>query len=389
MRKKKIVDSGKDTFLIKGRGISKGCQVCLKGAKTVLFLNGMCQNPDHCYWYCPISEERKNKSLMFANEIQITTKEEILDEINNTDALGMSITGGDPLFPPNIESTLEIIRFIKLKMGKKFHIHLYSNGINFDEDLAVDLAKAGLDEIRFNPSLNNWNVINLALNKGMKVGAEVPLIPQDRYLNELKQFILFLDKIGADFINLNEFEYSVSNSIHLKDRGFELKNGTIASVKNSKEMAFELIESMSSKVSIKIHFCTIIAKDYWQLSKRYYRRAKKIRKSYESISPEGLLIYSQIEGPLNHLNELKEEILNITNLKPNLIEIDSAGLKLPVITALNDDIIQLVNKRGLKFYIQEITPFREEKYKQITEKTPIDVFREEFGLNEDKKSQDQ
>ncbi|MHA1105682.1 MAG: 4Fe-4S cluster-binding domain-containing protein [Promethearchaeota archaeon] len=388
MRKKRIVNSGKDTFLIKGRGIPKGCQICLKGAKTVLFLNGLCQNPDHCYWYCPLSEERKNKSLMYANEIQINSKEEILDEINNTEALGMSITGGDPLFPPNIESTLEIIRFIKHKMGKKFHIHLYSNGVNFDENLAVDLAKTGLDEIRFNPSRNNWNVINLALKKGMKVGAEVPLIPQKKYLTELEQFIMFLDKIGTDFINLNEFEYSVSNSTYLKERGFELKNGTIASVKNSKEMAFELIERMAPKVSIKIHFCTVIAKDYWQLSKRYYRRAKKIRKSYESITPEGLLIYSQIEGPIDQLNELKEEILKITNLKPHHLELDNAALKLPVNTALNDDIIQLVNNRGLEFYIQEITPFREEKYKQITEKSPINVFREEFKLNEDRKNQD-
>jgi len=389
MRKKRIVDSGKDNLLIKGRGIPKGCQICLKGAKTVLFLNGWCQNPDHCYWYCPISEERKNKSLMFANEIQITTKEEILDEIYNTDARGMSITGGDPLFPPNIESTLEIIRFIKLKMGKKFHIHLYSNGVNFDENLAVNLANAGLDEIRFNPSRNNWNVILLALKKGMKVGAEVPLIPQDKYLNDIEHFILFLDKIGADFINLNEFEYSESNCIHLKNRGFELKKGTMASVKNSKEMAYELIKRISSKVTIKIHFCTTITKDYWQLSKRYNRRAKKIRKSYESISPEGLLIYSQIEGPLDYLNEMKEELLKRTNLKPKDLEIDNSVLKLPVITALNDEIIQLVNSKGLKCYIQEITPFREEKYKQITEKTPINVFREELGLNEDRKSQDQ
>jgi len=154
-------------------------------------------------------------------------------------------------------------------------------------------------------------------------------------------------------------------------------------------MAYELIKRISPKVSIKIHFCTSITKDYWQLSKRYYRRAKKIQKSYESISLEGLLIYSQIEGPLDDLNELKEELLKMTNLKPKYFEIDNSVLKLPVNTALNDEIIQLVNSKGLKCYIQEITPFREEKYKQITEKTPINVFREELGLNEDRKSQDQ
>jgi len=389
MRKKRIVNSGKETFFIKGRGIPTGCKACLKGAKTVLFLNGLCQNPDHCYWYCPISEERKNQSLMFANEIQITTKEEILDEINKTDALGMSITGGDPLFTPNIESTLEIIRFIRQKMGAKFHIHLYTNGINFDENLALDLANSGLDEIRFNPSRKNWNVIDLALKKGMQVGAEVPLIPQKSYLDEIEQLIIYLDKIGADFINLNEFEYSVTNSTHLKDRGFELKNGTIASVKNSHKMALELIERMAPKVSIKIHFCTIIAKDYWQLSKRYYRRSKRIRKPYESISPEGLLIYSQIEGQLDQLNEIKEEILKLSKLKPHHLELDEEGLKLPFNAALNDNLIQLIEKRGLKFSILEITPFREEKYKQITEKSPIGVFQEEFRLNEDRKNQDQ
>jgi len=386
MRKKKIINSGKETFFIKRRGIPRGCKLCLKGAKTVLFLNGLCQNPDHCYWYCPISEERKNNSLRFANEIQITTKEEILEEINKTDAMGMSITGGDPLFTPNIKSTLEIIRFIKQKKGAKFHIHIYTNGVNFDENLALELANSGLDEIRFNPSRKNWNVIDLALKKGMRVGAEVPLIPQEDYIKELEELIIYLDKIGADFINLNEFEYSITNSTNLKERSFELKYGTIASVKNSYEMALDLLDRMAPKVSIKIHFCTTFAKDHWQLSKRYYRRAKKIRKSYESISPEGLLIFSQIEGSSDQLNEIKEQILKISRLKPHLLEIDEEGLKLPFSVALNDDLIQLINKSGLKFYILETTPFREQKYRQITEKSPIDSFREEIGLNEDRKS---
>lgn len=207
----------------------------------------------------------------------------------------------------------------------------------------------------------------------------MPLIPQEKYLNELEQFIIYLDKIGADFINLNEFEYSETNSAQLKDRGFKLKNGTIASVENSNEMALELIERMAPKVSIKIHFCTTIAKDFWQLSNRYYRRAKKIRKPYESISPEGLLIYGQIEGPLDQLNEIKKEILKTSKLKPTHLEIDEEGLKLPINVALNDDLIQLINKSGLKLYILEITPFRENIYKQITEKSPIDAFQDGFG----------
>ena len=62
MREPVIKESEAHTFYIKKRGISKGCQQCLKGTKAVLFLNGICQNPEHCRWYCPISEKRKGKN---------------------------------------------------------------------------------------------------------------------------------------------------------------------------------------------------------------------------------------------------------------------------------------------------------------------------------------
>ncbi|MBY9010475.1 MAG: radical SAM protein, partial [Candidatus Lokiarchaeota archaeon] len=227
-----ILESKAHTFYVKKKGIPKGCQQCLKGTKAVLFLNGTCQSPKHCWWYCPISEKRKGKEDTYINEIQISSKEQILHELKAINAKGMSITGGDPLYEPNLNKTLEYIKFVKKNKGKKFHIHLYTNSLNFSEEIAVKLARAGLDEIRFNPSKENWNVIKYALNKGMSVGAEVPVIPEVEYIENLKKFIFYLNKIGADFINLNEFEYSLPNSQNLKDRNFKLEAGTIASVKN-------------------------------------------------------------------------------------------------------------------------------------------------------------
>ncbi|MFX1268591.1 MAG: hypothetical protein ACFFAK_11585, partial [Promethearchaeota archaeon] len=75
MKKSKIAKSKAETYFIKGRGIPKGCRLCLIGAKTVLFINGLCQNPKHCYWYCPISDERKGKDFTYANEIKIKSKD--------------------------------------------------------------------------------------------------------------------------------------------------------------------------------------------------------------------------------------------------------------------------------------------------------------------------
>ena len=106
MKKVKIAKSEGETYYIKGMGIPKGCKYCLKGSKVVLFLNGICQKPDHCSWYCPISEERRGKNLTFADEIEINTKEELRKEINLINAKGMSITGGEPLSELNFEKCI-------------------------------------------------------------------------------------------------------------------------------------------------------------------------------------------------------------------------------------------------------------------------------------------
>jgi len=381
MRDPVILESRAHTFYIKKEGIPKGCQQCLKGTKAVLFLNGICQNPKHCWWYCPISEKRKGKKDTYINEILITSKEQILQELKAINAKGMSITGGDPLYKPNLKKTLEYIRFVKENKGKKFHIHLYTNGLNFSNEIAAKLARTGLDEIRFNPSKENWNVLKYALNKGMSVGAEVPVIPEVEYIENLKKFIFYLNEIGADFINLNEFEYSLPNSQNLKDRNFKLEAGTIASVKNSKDCAIKLIHDIVPNVSIKIHFCTVIAKDYWQLRERYLRRAKTIKLLYEEITRDGLLLYALIEGEKKDIKAFCDLLLSELKIPQNFISYETTNIKLPIKFAMEELFMELLIQHNLQGYIIEMTPFREEKYQQITEKTPIRLFKEEMGLN--------
>ncbi|MFX1273998.1 MAG: radical SAM protein [Promethearchaeota archaeon] len=379
--KKKIIESKEGTFYIKGRGMPKGCELCLKGAKVVLFLNGICQIPGHCSWYCPISEERKGKDSTYANEIKISNKEELLEEINKIDAKGMSITGGEPLYNSNLDKTLDYIKYVKMKKGKSFHVHLYTNGINFDDKIAKKLSKAGLDEIRFNPPKNKWSNIQYALNKGISVGAEVPVIPESHSIKELEDFIVYLDNIGAEFINLNEFEYCFPNSQHLKDKGFKLKEGTIASVENSFMTAIDMIKKIRSRVLVKIHFCSIIAKDYHQLKNRYYRRAKAIKLPYEKVTKEGLLIYAEIEGRSENIIILQDILVKKYNLPPDHMPIKNNKLLLPINITLNEKFISLLDRFNMDCRIVEIIPFRDESYFQITESTPIKVFMKELDDN--------
>jgi pyruvate formate-lyase activating enzyme-like uncharacterized protein len=381
MKKTKIVKSKAETYYIKGRSIPKGCKYCLKGTKVVLFLNGICQKPDHCSWYCPISEERRGKTSTFADEIEINTKEEIIHEIDLINAKGMSITGGEPLSEFNLGKTIDYITFIKHIKGEKFHIHLYTNGINFNETIAKRLSLAGLDEIRFHSAKKDWNNIKNALNKKMSVGAEVPVIPGDENFKFLEEFVHYLDNIGVDFINLNEFEFCFSNSRSLKERGFNLKKDSIAAVINSKETAFSLIRNIGPKVSLKMHFCSTRAKDYYQLKNRYYRRAKNIKLPYEVITNEGLLIYSQIEGSYKNLEKFYEILLFDLKIPKKYISFDRKTIRIPFYYSIEDQFTLLLENYEVKGYIIEMTPFRELKYQQITEKTPIKIFKKEYGFN--------
>ncbi|MFW9971669.1 MAG: radical SAM protein [Candidatus Odinarchaeota archaeon] len=381
MRKVKLEKTKEETYYIKGRSIPKGCKFCLKGSKVVLFLNGICQKPDHCFWYCPISDERKDKDITFANEIQIKNKDELIEEIDLINAQGMSITGGEPLSVINIEKTLDYITYIKNVKGKKFHVHLYTNGLTFNEEIAKKLSIAGLDEIRFHPARKSWVNIKAALNKGLSVGVEVPSIPDIKNIKLLEELVYYLDKIGADFINLNEFEYCFPNSQSLKDRGFRLEKNSIAAVINSRKTALNLIRKLGPEVSIKMHFCSIRAKDYHQLKNRYIRRAKNIKLPYEVITEEGLLIYAEIEGEKRDLTKFYELLKSDFKIHDKLLIYDENYIRMPFYISIEDQVLSLIEQHELKGYIIEITPFRDLKYKQITEKTPITLFKQEYGFN--------
>ncbi len=384
MKKVHILESKGKTYYLKRRGLPKGCQYCLKGQKAILFLNGICQKPNHCSFYCPLSEERKDKEVTFVDEIEISSKEELLEEIHKINAKGMSITGGEPLSVLNLEKTLNYIEYVKSNKGEKFHVHLYTNGLNFTEKIAKKLSEAGLDEIRFHPPKDKWDNIQIALNRGYSVGVEVPVIPEESDLKNLEELIIFLDKIGAEFINLNEFEMCVTNSKALKQKGFTLKEDTIASVVSSKEMALDLIKKLGTKVSIKIHFCSIIAKDYYQLKNRYLRRAKTIKLPYEVINNEGLLLFAQIYGNKDKLELFYYFLLSNIKIPKKKLILEKEYLKLPYYIVIDNNFKDLLKRFELKGNIIEITPFRNPKYQQITETTPIEVFRKEIGLYEDK-----
>ena len=230
----------------------------------------------------------------------------------------------------------------------------------------------------------DYNTVNNLKIHRFSVNYDLPLEEKIIFIKNLEDFIIYLDEIGADFINLNEFEYCFPNSKCLKDRGFNLREGTIASVKESYEMAIDLITRISNKVSMKIHFCTIRAKDTFQLTNRYLRRAKKIKLPYEEITEEGLLLYGQIEGKKTLLEKLYHLLISDLKIPKKFISLEENTIKLPYYIAIEDEIIRFLDEYDLNGYILEVLPFRRIKYRQITEITPVKVFKEEVVIDENR-----
>ncbi len=330
--------------------LPEGCKLCIKGAKMVLFVTGICS--ERCF-YCPLSEERKNKDVIFADEMPVESEEDIIYESKMISAEGASITGGDPL--ERIERTIKYIRLLKETFGKNFHIHLYTTGRKLTRKIIKDLESAGLDEIRFHIRSGTWHAIELALQTKMDVGIEIPVLPGT--LEYLQRIAIRAELRGVKFLNLNELEYSETNFENMVKRGYLMKDDISAAIKESNETAMEFLKWASKRLKkLNVHYCTSKLKDGTQLRNRLKRRAKNIAKEYEQITDEGLLILGIIKiiGILNIndlINQIKNEFgipneLFVFNEKRNRIETTPK-----IIENLGNEIKQILEQHNIDFEI--------------------------------------
>ena len=280
--------------------LAKGCELCVKGEKLVLYITGLC--PRRC-WYCPLSERRKNKDVVFINEWESSSLNDLKREVELCQSKGAGITGGDPL--SKLDRTITYIKFMKENFGEGFHIHLYTS---FDlvtkENLSL-LYNAGLDEIRFHADLDTrnenisgqfetssnsddklWGKVDIANEFKWDVGVEIPAIPDK--LSQIKKVCDFFDK-KISFLNLNEFEISDLNSDEMYSHGFDTKSDISHGISGSEEMSDEILEYCLNK-SFNVHFCTGTLKDKVQMQNRFKLRAESVKTKFDVVSDEGLLI---------------------------------------------------------------------------------------------------
>ncbi len=362
-----VRDTGYFSF-VKGK-IAKGCEYCIKGEKLVLFITGLC--PLKCF-YCPVSDKKIYKDVIYANEWKIENIKDMLEEVELTKAKGAGITGGDPLMV--VDRVCDYIKLLKKEFGKGFHIHLYTPLKLVNEERLEKLYKAGLDEIRFHLDLYDnslWSKIILANKYGWDVGVEIPCIPGMK-----KEIIELIDyvKDKVKFLNLNELELSEKNSDEFKKRDFKTKNDVSYAIKQSQELAREILEEKKD-VSITLYFCTAKLKDKVQMKNRITRRAISIKKSFDVLTNEGTLIrgciyLSDLVPGFNYRKKLEtvnkqEYISKLENIRKELIKKLNISEDLIFVDYIKPRIIldpRIINNESSKIKKLKLIPAIVEEY---------------------------
>ncbi len=341
----------------------------------VLYITGICRQ--ECF-YCPLSEKKKGRDVVYANERLVEGRswiDQVISEARRMKALGTGITGGDPMVVP--ERTIELIRRLKEAFGSKHHVHLYTTG-PFDHSLLEKVEEAGLDEIRFHPPIETWSrfrflgegpeegngeparmyheLIMKAVETGLTTGIEVPAVVDEKTSEKknsrgLMVLVDYAVRQGLSFVNINELEASHTNMDLFRKKGYELVGDSMA-VKGSSELALEVIAEIGKRypdTSTVLHLCTSVYKDSVQLRNRLKRMAQNLKRPFEVITEDGTFLRGVIET--QDIEELLDTLRNVHEVPDELMEV--VGTKLLIAPWVLEELSEELE--GVK-YISEVYP---------------------------------
>jgi pyruvate formate-lyase activating enzyme-like uncharacterized protein len=248
--------------------ISPACVACQKGIGSATFFVSLRCHRD-CY-YC------FNPNQMHYDHFT-QHKRDLVEELAGVWASGqkmnhLAITGGEPLL--HKDEVAETFRFAREKFPDTYQ-RLYTCGDHADEEILQRLGAAGLDEIRFSIRMHDWQRgqrhtmerISLACAHIPTVMVEMPVLPGT--LDEMKEILLQLDRLGVHSINLLEFCYPFANAGEFNRRGFKVKKRPFQTLYNywyaggvpvarSEMECLALLEfAIDQGLSLGVHYCSL------------------------------------------------------------------------------------------------------------------------------------
>lgn len=257
-----------DTKSAYHKWISLACLACRTGERTESFITSM-QCPHNCF-FCfnpnqPNYEYYKTHVNPLVDDLQRRYDEGAIYDC-------LAVTGGEPLL--HLDETLAFLRLAR-SLYLDAHLRLYTSGHGFDEDIACDLAHAGLDEIRFSIKLEEgpgpvnaaYDAMEIAAESIESVMVEMPVFPDQ--LEFMKELLVHLDDLGVRGINLLELGFPFHNADEFARRGYLLKPhpyrvlygywyGGGLPIAGSENVALELLDfAVDRELSLGVHYCSL------------------------------------------------------------------------------------------------------------------------------------
>jgi uncharacterized protein len=173
-----------------------------------------------------------------------------------------------------------------------------------------------------------------------------------------------------DFLNLNELEISDSNGNKLLEMSYICKNEQSYAIKGSHEMAIKLLNQIKKQKTINeqnkelpVHYCTSKLKDGVQMANRIKIRAKSIKKPYEVMTEDGMLILGIIKFDWfdkKRIQKIVDDMIRVYNLPKKLIELDEKRKAICiapwVLDELTEELKEVFKDNGIKCIIQTEYP---------------------------------
>ncbi|AFA38252.1 putative conserved protein related to pyruvate formate-lyase activating enzyme [Pyrobaculum oguniense TE7] len=262
-------------------GVAKGCELCLLGAKSVIFITGLC--PLSCF-YCPVGDDRFGKDVIYVNDVPVQRLEDIPKVVAEYGSDGAAITGGDPSVVA--ERVKEVADLLKREFGDDFHIHMYTHILNLNSKRTGVIASSRVDEVRIHitakeQAAGREKYLKALAATGKVLGAEVPALPGFE-----RQIAEAINAIAPyiSFVNINELDASETNAERLRAMGYRIQGLNVAG-------SIEAARKIAEMVSVPAHICTGRTKDTVQIGTRLFRHAMVAAKPNEYVQDDGTVMY--------------------------------------------------------------------------------------------------
>ncbi|MEZ0319095.1 MAG: radical SAM protein [Pyrobaculum sp.] len=264
--------------------LATGCDLCLLGAKSVIFITGLC--PLDCF-YCPVGVDRIGKDVMYVNDVPVSSVEEIPHVVAKFASTGAAITGGDPSVVAH--RVRDVAYLLKKEFGDDFHIHMYTHILNLDGKRVGVIAASKVDEVRIHiiskeQLRGREKYVKVLVASGKAVGVEVPALPgfEKQIAEAVNALVPYIS-----FVNINELDVSETNIARLKALGYKIQG---VNVMGSIEAARKIADMIKD---VPVHICTGKTKDLVQIGARIFRHAMYTAKPWELVQDDGTVIFGE------------------------------------------------------------------------------------------------